>query len=216
MSIFDLFKKIEIEKPNTGPVSWVVCGLGNPGPKYDFTRHNAGFLSLDLLAASKGVKPDRLRFKALTAEATVALPDGSAARILFLKPQTFMNLSGESLREALSFYKLPPDRAVVLYDDVSLPVGRLRVREKGSDGGHNGIKSIIYQCKTDVFPRVKIGVGSPPHPGYDMADWVLGRFSADEQSVLARAAAKAGEAALTVVASGCGKAANDFNGYDGV
>ncbi|MBQ9802584.1 MAG: aminoacyl-tRNA hydrolase [Clostridia bacterium] len=180
-NIFDLFKKIE--KANTvsgaGAPTYLVVGLGNPGREYEITRHNAGFLALDSMAARLGFGIDRARFKALVGEGTVA-----GARVLFLKPQTFMNLSGEAVREAAAFYHIEPDHIIVIYDDVNLDVGRLRVRGKGSDGGHNGIKSIIAQLGSSEFPRVRVGVGKKPHPDYDLADWVLSGFSKDEQEKL--------------------------------
>ncbi|MBE6594630.1 MAG: aminoacyl-tRNA hydrolase [Ruminococcaceae bacterium] len=179
-NIFDLFKKIETEKPAAaGPITHLVVGLGNPGREYAFTRHNAGFLSLDYMAERLGVKVDRLRFKALTAEATVG-----GVRVLLMKPQTFMNNSGEAVREAAAFYHIPPENVIVICDDINLDVGRLRVRGKGSDGGQKGVRSIIYHLNADTFPRVKVGVGKKPHPEMELADWVLSGFSAEEQKVL--------------------------------
>ena len=187
-NIFDLFKKIEKQSSNAGPITHLVVGLGNPGAQYATTRHNAGFLAVDRLAERLSVRVDRVRFRALTGEGTLA-----GVRVLFLKPQTFMNLSGEAVREAAAYYHIPPENVVVLYDDVCLPVGRLRVRAKGSDGGHNGIKSIIYQLQSDQFPRVRIGVGEKPNSAYDLADWVLSNFTAEEHEALGAALDKAGE-----------------------
>lgn len=179
-NIFDLFKKIETEKPAaTGPITHLVVGLGNPGREYAFTRHNAGFLSLDYMAERLGIKIDRLRFKALTAEATVG-----GVRVLLMKPQTFMNNSGEAVREAAAFYHVPPENVIVICDDINLDVGRLRVRGKGSDGGQKGVRSIIYHLNADTFPRVKVGVGKKPHPEMELADWVLSSFHTDEQKLL--------------------------------
>ena len=180
-NIFDLFKKIEKSAPAApaGPVTHIVVGLGNPGRQYENTRHNVGFLALDHIARRAGVRVDRTRFKALTGEATVA-----GHRVLLLAPQTFMNLSGEAVREAAAFYHVAPENIIVIYDDVTLPVGRMRVRGKGSDGGHNGIKSIIYQLRSDAFPRIRIGVGEKPHPDFDLADWVLSPFGTEERAVL--------------------------------
>ncbi|MBP3395718.1 MAG: aminoacyl-tRNA hydrolase [Clostridia bacterium] len=179
-NIFDLFKKIETEKPAAaGPITHLVVGLGNPGREYAFTRHNAGFLSLDYMAERLGIKIDRLRFKALTAEATVG-----GVRVLLMKPQTFMNNSGEAVREAAAFYHVPPENVIVICDDINLDVGRLRVRGKGSDGGQKGVRSIIYHLNADTFPRVKVGVGKKPHPEMELADWVLSSFHADEQKLL--------------------------------
>ena len=169
MSIFDLFKKIESEKTTQGAISAIIVGLGNPGEKYLHTRHNAGFLALDYLCQSLGVKCDRVKFKALCTEATVG-----GARVLIMKPQTFMNASGEAVSEAMGFYKIPLERVIVISDDTTLDIGKMRIRKKGSAGGHNGLKSIIEHAGADTFPRIKIGVGAKPSPEYDLADWVLG------------------------------------------
>ncbi len=158
---------------------FMIVGLGNPGRKYEFTRHNAGFLCLDYFAQQQNVKIDRLKFKALIGEARIG-----GKRCLLMKPQTFMNLSGEAVREAAAFYKIPPENILVLFDDISLDVGKLRIRRKGTDGGHNGIKSLIFQLSADTFPRIKIGIGAKPHPDYDLADWVLTPFSKEQLSAL--------------------------------
>lgn len=178
-SIFDLFKKIEKDASVTGAPTHLVVGLGNPGKEYESTRHNAGFMMLDHLAARCGAAVNRARFKSMTGEATVC-----GVRVLLLKPQTFMNLSGEAVREAADFYRIEPQNIIVICDDVNLDVARLRVRGKGSDGGHNGIKSIINQLGSDAFPRVRIGVGKKPHPSFDLADWVLSAFSKEEREAL--------------------------------
>ena len=179
-NIFDLFKKIEQkDKAAGGAPTHLVVGLGNPGAEYAKTRHNAGFLAIDKLAESVGAHIDRARFKGLTGEGTLA-----GARVLFLKPQTYMNLSGESVREAAAFYRIAPSNVIVIYDDVTLDVGRLRVRGKGSDGGHNGMKSIIAQLSSNEFARVRIGVGKKPHPEFDLADWVLSPFSVADLAAL--------------------------------
>lgn len=170
-----IFKK----EMSTSNYDWLVVGLGNPGTKYEFTRHNAGFLCLDLYAEKNSFKIDRIKFKGTLCDVRV-----NGKRCLFLKPQTFMNLSGESVREVASFYKIPPERIIVIFDDVSLDIGKMRIRRKGTDGGHNGIKSIIYHLGSDNFPRIKIGVGKKPHPDYDLADWVLKAFTKDELKVL--------------------------------
>lgn len=168
--IFDLFKKIETPaaSPEAGPVSALVVGLGNPGREYEHTRHNMGFLCMDILCEALHAKTDRSKFHALCGEATVA-----GQRVLLMRPQTFMNNSGESVREAADFYKIPPERVYVICDDISLDVGNLRIRTKGSAGGHNGLKSIIYHLNSDAFPRFKIGVGAPPDPA-ETVNWVLG------------------------------------------
>ena len=186
-------------------VEWLVVGLGNPGEKYAKTRHNMGFLTLDLLAEREHLKIDRIKFKATTTQATVG-----GARCLLLKPQTYMNLSGEAVREAAQFYKIPADHVLVIYDDVSLPVGKLRVRPTGSAGGHNGIKNIIAHLGTQDFPRVKIGTGAPGEGG-DMIDWVIGVPSQAERKVLVESFEKAIQAAECIIEHGCQKAMNDFN-----
>lgn len=179
-NIFDLFKEIEKkDEPAAGNITHLLVGLGNPGDKYTFTRHNTGFLALDFIAQKCGVKVNRVRFKSLCGEAHIG-----GCRVLLLKPQTFMNLSGEAVREAADFYKIPPENIIVLFDDVNFDVGVMRIRRSGSDGGHNGIKSIIYQLSSDAFPRVKIGVGKKPTPEYDLADFVLGSYSEDDKKVL--------------------------------
>ena len=173
-NIFDLFKKIE-KKEDKLPITHIVAGLGNPGPDYAKTRHNAGFLAIDSIAASVGVKIDRLKFKALTAEAAIG-----GIRVLLMKPQTFMNLSGEAIAEAASFYKILPENIIVLHDEISFEPGKIRIRRKGSAGGHNGLKSIIAHLSSEEFPRIKIGVGQKPAPDYDLVKWVLGKFSSDD------------------------------------
>ena len=186
---------------------WLIAGLGNPGPEYEKTRHNTGFMSLDLLAARLQVKVSKERFKALTAQA-----DFDGQRLLLMKPQTFMNASGIAIEAAAHFYKIPPERVLVLFDDISLPVGKLRIRKNGSAGGHNGLKSIISCLGSDQFPRVKIGVGAKPHPDYDLADWVLSNFTGPEDKLITEAAARAADAALEIIARGVPAAANDYNG----
>ena len=180
-------------------------GLGNPGEKYARTRHNLGFLALDLLAERQKLKVNRIKYKALVAET-----EFGGARCLLLKPQTYMNLSGEAVREAAQFYKIPSDHVLVIYDDVSLPVGKLRVRPSGSAGGHNGIKNIIAHLGTQDFPRIKIGTGAPGEGG-DMIDWVIGVPSQAERKVLVESFQRAIEAAACIIEHGCQKAMNDFN-----
>ena len=179
-NIFDLFKQIEKkDTPAAGNLTHLVVGLGNPGDKYTFTRHNTGFMALDFIAEKCGVRVDRARFKSLCADARIG-----EHRVLLMKPQTFMNLSGEAVREAADFYKIPPENILVLFDDINFDVGVMRIRRNGSDGGHNGIKSIIYQLNSDAFPRVKIGVGKKPSPDYDLADYVLGTYSDADKKTL--------------------------------
>ncbi|MDD3347027.1 aminoacyl-tRNA hydrolase [Oscillibacter sp.] len=186
-------------------VDWLIVGLGNPGEKYEHTRHNMGFLTVDLLAQRQGVKLNRVKFKA-----AYNVMDFAGAKCLVMKPQTYMNLSGEAVREAAQFYKIPAGRVLVIYDDVSLPVGKLRVRPSGSAGGHNGIKNIIAHLGTQEFPRIKIGTGAPGEGG-DMIDWVIGVPSQGERKALAETFDRAIEAAERIVTDGCQKAMNEFN-----
>lgn len=180
-----------------GGIGFLIVGLGNPGMAYEGTRHNAGCSALAVLAADEGVQLNKTQFKALTATAEIG---GQKALLLF--PQTFMNNSGEAVQAAMAFYKLTPDRLVVLSDDIALPVGAVRVRRKGSDGGQKGLRSIIAHIGTDEFPRVRIGVGAKPHPAYDLADWVLSKFKKDEQPLMDDAFAKAAAAARLIA---CGQ-----------
>ena len=180
-NIFDIFKKIEKESAGKAlaPITHLVVGLGNPGDKYFYTRHNAGFLAMDYISQKCGAAVNRAKFKSLVGEATIA-----GKRVLLMKPQTFMNLSGEAVKEAMAFYKIPIENVIVLSDDVNLDVGRMRVRKSGSDGGQKGLRSIITLTASDNFPRIRFGVGKKPHPDYDMADWVLGSFSeADKKAI---------------------------------
>jgi PTH1 family peptidyl-tRNA hydrolase len=179
-NIFDLFKQISTgNNAKALPVEYIVVGLGNPGAKYENTRHNAGFLAIDYIAEKKGTRIDRSRFKALTATAEIG-----GKGVLLMKPQTFMNLSGEAVGEAARFYKLSADKVIVISDDITLDVGRLRVRRKGSAGGHNGLKNINEHLGTDAYPRLKVGVGEKPHPEYDLVDWVLSSFDKTEMQKL--------------------------------
>ena len=191
---------------SSGSFSWLVVFLGNPGPRYECTRHNAGFMAGDALAKKLGASISRLRFKALTAECEI-----NGERVLLMKPQTFMNLSGEAVGEAARFYKIPPEHVLVVSDEVSLPLGKLRVRQKGSAGGHNGLKNIIAALGSDGFPRVRIGVGAPPHPEYDMADWVLSVFRNQDLEDMQSAAQRAAEAVITYISDGPERAMNRFN-----
>ena len=186
-------------------VEWLVVGLGNPGQKYANTRHNMGFLTVDLLAEEAGVQLNKVKFKS-----AYNILRFAGARCLVMKPQTYMNLSGEAVREAAQFYKIQPERVLVIYDDVSLPVGKLRVRPSGSAGGHNGNKNIIAHLGTQDFPRVKIGTGAPGEGG-DMIDWVIGVPSQAERKILLETFHRAIEAAACIIEHGCQKAMNDFN-----
>ena len=208
MSVFDIFKKLDAEKASQaqGPVEFIICGLGNPGTKYENTRHNAGFMALDTLAEDIKADVKRLKFKSLTADVMI-----NGVHCLLMKPTTFMNNSGEAVTEALNFYKLGTDRLIVMYDDISMDVGRTRIRKKGSDGGHNGIKSIIYLTGSDVFPRIKIGVGAKPHPDYNLADWVLGMFPKEQGEALETAFKNSAEAVKLIVAGKIDEAMNKYN-----
>ena len=190
-----------------GPVEYLVVGLGNPGEKYEGTRHNAGFMALDFIAGQAGAKLDRLKFKGLCADAAIG-----GKRVLLLKPGTYMNLSGQSVVEAMNFYKLPPERVIVLYDDISFPPGKLRVRLHGSDGGQNGMKSIIYLSGSDAFPRVRLGTGDRPDPRWDLADWVLSKFSPDELTLFREAVGHAADAVALIVQGKADEAMNKYNG----
>ena len=193
--IFALFKKISKENESpAGPITHIIVGLGNPGDKYFHTRHNAGFLMMDYVSQRCGAQINKLKFKALVGEATIA-----GKRVLLMKPQTFMNLSGEAVQQAAAFYKIPMENVLVFSDDTALDVGRIRVRRKGSDGGQRGLRSIIRIMDTDDFPRIRFGVGEKPHPDYDLGDWVLSEFNKDEQKLLFAAFEKAYDGAVKVL-----------------
>ena len=187
--------------------NWLIVGLGNPGREYEKTRHNAGFRAIDLLADSLGCKIDKLKYQGLYCQTTY-----NGRKLFLLKPQTYMNLSGRSVLQLSSYFNIPPARIIVLFDDISLAPGRLRVRPDGSAGGHNGIKSIIQEVGSQAFPRVKIGVGGKAHPEQDLADHVLSTFSASEEKDLAVALKNAADAALAIIDKGVPEAANRFNG----
>ena len=207
MSIFDLFDKISTSSSSSvGKIEYVIVGLGNPGLQYENTRHNAGFMAIDKLASSLGIKIDKMKFKGLYADASV-----NGVRCLLLKPTTYMNNSGESVVQALDFYKLSPENLIVIYDDISLEPGKLRIRRKGSHGGHNGMRSIIDLLGSDEFPRVKVGVGKKPHPDYDLKDWVLSRFSAQDNKLLADIYKNTAEAVEYIIAGDIQKAMASFN-----
>ena len=177
-NIFDLFKKIE-KKADTTPVSFIIAGLGNPGQQYQKTRHNVGFVAVDYIAEKLGVRIDRAKFHSLVAEAKIG-----EVRLLLMKPETYMNNSGTAIGEAAAFYKIPPERVLVLHDEISFEPGTIRIRRKGSAGGHNGLKSIIAHLASEEFPRVKIGVGKKPTPEYDLADWVLGKLPKEHSDLI--------------------------------
>lgn len=205
MSIFDLFKQVESAAP-AGPPEYLIVGLGNPGLEYAQTRHNAGFMTLDLLAEREHTEIKRMKFKSLCGDAVIV-----GKRCLLMKPTTYMNNSGQAVAEAMQFYKLPIDHIIVVYDDISLEPSRLRIRRKGSDGGHNGIKSIIYLTGEDTFPRIKLGVGKKPRPDYNLADWVLSRFTREELEQMHIAAEHACESIALMVNGKIDEAMNRYN-----
>ena len=190
-----------------GPVEWLVVGLGNPGQKYEKTRHNMGFLVIDELAERESIPVQRLKFKALTNTAVIG-----GRSVLLMKPTTYMNLSGEAVGQAARFYKIPPERVLVISDDVALPQGKLRVRRSGSAGGHNGLKNIIAHLGSDQFPRVKVGVGGKPHPDSDMADWVLSPFTGQDRKAMEEAISRAADAVTLLLDKGVDQAMAKFNG----
>ena len=193
-------------KTPSGPPEFIIAGLGNPGKKYEFTRHNAGFIFIDMLAEKCGEKISKIQFKSVT-----GMVELGGHRCLLMKPQTFMNNSGEAVRDAAKFYKIPPENVIIVFDDISLPCGKMRIRRKGSDGGHNGMKSIIYLTGSDKYPRIKLGIGEKPHPAYELADWVLSTFKKDELKALAEACEKACDAAELMVQGNIDKAMSNFN-----
>ncbi len=208
MSIFDKLKEIAGKESENipGPVQYLIVGLGNPGLQYEKTRHNTGFMVIDKLSEKLGISLDRYKFKAKTAQALI-----SGKKCLLMKPETYMNNSGEAVEQARAFYKLSIDRVIIIYDDISLPPGALRIRRKGSDGGHNGIKSIIQLTGEDTFPRIKMGVGKKPHPKYDLADWVLGSFGEQDAEKVKQACENACECIELMVQGKTDEAMNKFN-----
>ncbi len=205
--IFDLFKKIEKKtETSSAPISHLVVGLGNPGNEYLTTRHNAGFMTVEYIAQKYGAKIDRSRFKSLTGEAIVG-----GHRVLLMKPQTYMNLSGEAVVEAMNFYKLSIENVLVFCDDINLAPGKIRLRRKGSDGGQRGLRSIITLTGSDNFPRVRMGVGAKPHPDYDLADWVLGQIQGEDREAFFAAMGKAADALPTILDGNIDKAMNLLN-----
>lgn len=201
-----MFFRKKVTASVSGSPEFMVVGLGNPGKDYEFTRHNAGFLTLDHIAVEEYAEIKKLKYKALIGDTVIA-----GHRCLLVKPQTFMNNSGEAVREISQFYKIPPEKIIVIFDDISLPCGKLRIRRKGTDGGHNGIKSIIYHLNSDNFPRIKVGVGAKPHPDYNLADWVLSTFKKDEMEELKKAITKATEVLPYILDGEIDKAMNKAN-----
>ncbi len=194
------------KKKPTGPVDFMIVGLGNPGKQYEATRHNAGFIAMEALADKLGAEVKRIKYKSYCGETTIG-----DKRVLLMMPQTYMNNSGEAVREAMQFYKLTPAQVLVMMDDISLPVGKIRIRRKGSDGGQKGMRSIITLTGSDEFPRIKLGVGAKPHPDYDLAAWVLSKFTKEEQPLMVEAAKRAADAACLIAEGDIDAAMNQFS-----
>ena len=188
---------------------YIIVGIGNPGKKYESTRHNIGFIAIDYMAALYDIKVNKIKHKALIGEGKI-----EGERVMLVKPQTFVNLSGESVREIADYYKVPTENVIIIYDDISLEPGSVRIRKKGSDGGHNGLKSIIYQLQSDTFPRIKLGVGAKP-PGYDLADWVLAKFTDSDIKIMSKSVEAAAAAVPEIIKNGAESAMNKFNSGGG-
>lgn len=208
MSILDIFAKLEKERAEktSSKIEFIVVGLGNPGKEYENTRHNAGFLCLDTALEKYSARTDRSKFHALVGEGEI-----KGKRVLFMKPETFMNSSGEAVGEAARFYKIPPENVIIISDDISLPVGKIRIRRKGSHGGHNGLKSIEAHLGSSAYPRIKVGVGEKPHPDYDLVKWVLGRFSKEDMVLLEGARESVAEALSFLIEGKTEEAMCKFN-----
>lgn len=207
MSIFDAFKKIENNTLNTNSKpDYIVVGLGNPDTKYLNTRHNAGFMAIDMISKEYNVQVNRIKFKSLCGNAIIG-----DKNCLLMKPTTYMNNSGQAVQEAMNFYKVPIENVIVIYDDISLEPSKLRIRRKGSDGGHNGIKSIIYLTGADTFPRIKLGVGKKPHPDYNLADWVLSNFNPNELELMKTSCSNAVRCVELIVQNKIDEAMNKYN-----
>lgn len=207
MDIFEKLKKLSLEHSEpVGKPEFIVVGLGNPGVTYENTRHNAGFMAISALEKKYNFNVTTHKFKSLTARAVIG-----GKNCLVMKPETYMNLSGDAVMEAMNFFKIPLNNIIVIFDDISLDVGHMRIRRKGSAGGHNGIKSIIAQCGGEDFPRIKIGVGKKPSPDYDLADWVLSKFTDDELKTLSDVDGRVCEAVELMVQGRISDAMNSFN-----
>ena len=207
MDIFEKLKQLSAQRGETGTKpEYIIVGLGNPGIQYEGTRHNAGFITIEALEKKLGFSCDRHKFKAKVGNTVIG-----GKSCLVMKPETFMNLSGDAVSEAMDFYKIPLENVIVIFDDISLDVGHMRIRRKGSAGGHNGIKSIIAQCGGEDFPRIKLGVGKKPNPAYDLAKWVLSKFGDEDMEKLGNAAEKACDALELMVQGKIDDAMNKYN-----
>ncbi|MGN0601156.1 MAG: aminoacyl-tRNA hydrolase [Oscillospiraceae bacterium] len=206
MSIWDVFNRISTEKHNTQKIEYIIAGLGNPGIQYENSRHNAGFMAISAMEKKYNFSVKTHKFKALTADATIG-----GKRCLVMKPETYMNNSGEAIELAMKFYKIPLENVIVIFDDISLEPSQMRIRRKGSAGGHNGLKSIIALCDGEDFPRIKIGVGKKPRPDYDLADWVLGKFSDEDRKKIDLVCEKSCDAVELIVQGKISEAMNKFN-----
>ena len=206
MGIMDLFNQISSGTAAGGSVEYIIVGLGNPGIQYQDTRHNAGFMAIDTIAEKYGADVKRIKFKSLCGECTMG-----GKKCLLMKPSTYMNNSGEAVVEAMNFYKLGIENLIVIYDDISLEPGKLRIRRKGSHGGHNGMRSIIDLLGTDEFIRVKVGVGKKPHPDYNLADWVLGHFTKEQMNLMNQSTENASESVKLIVQNKVDEAMNKYN-----
>lgn len=206
MSIWDVFNRISKEKHNTEKIEYIIAGLGNPGIQYENSRHNAGFMAISAMEKKYNFSVKTHKFKALTADATIG-----GKRCLVMKPETYMNNSGEAIELAMKFYKIPLENVIVIFDDISLEPSQMRIRRKGSAGGHNGLKSIIALCDGEDFPRIKIGVGKKPRPDYDLADWVLGKFSDEDRKKIDLVCEKSCDAVELIVQGKISEAMNKFN-----
>ena len=193
-------------KKKQSPLSWLIVFLGNPGARYENTRHNAGFMTADVIEKKTGVKINKAKFNALTTTATFG-----GCNVFLIKPQTFMNLSGNPAKQAMNYYKVPLSNLIVVSDDVTMPAGKLRIRRGGSSGGHNGLKDIIAKCGGEDFPRIKIGVGSPPHKDYEMYEWVLSKLTGEDESIIKNAALHAADALEIIVSGNIDKAMAVYN-----
>ena len=206
MSIWDIFEKISTDKPSQGKPGYIIAGLGNPGIQYEKTRHNAGFLAIEKLCEKFQFETKKAQFKSMVGQTII----GDKV-CLVMKPQTYMNNSGEAVTAAMDYYKIPPENVIIIYDDISLEPSKIRIRRKGSHGGHNGMRSIIELSGSEDFPRIKIGVGKKPHPQYNLADWVLSKFTDDEMKLMDEAFEKAMLSVELMVSGKINEAMNKYN-----